>query len=196
MLPMGYSAEGGRPYSRIAMKKLIIAAASALALAACATPTAYAPEGYGGQRGGYAEQRLQEDRWAVSFSGNSLTTRDMVEMALLHRAAELTVQSGFDWFLTDFRATDADTRYYASPDPWFRGGYGPYWGPSWRFYRGGGWSRWDPWYRDNDIRQVTRYEARAEIVMGRGARPMDDHAFDAREVLANLGPRIARPAAY
>lgn len=180
------------------MKKMLIAAASALALAACATPTTYAPEGYGGQRGGYAEQRLQEDRWSVAFSGNSLTSRDTVEMYLLYRAAELTVQSGYDWFITDFRATDADTRYYATPDPWFRGAYGPYWGPSWRFYRGGYWSRWDPWYRDDfDVRQVTRYEARAEIVMGRGTPPVgDSHAFDAREVIVNLGPRVARPGAY
>lgn len=178
------------------MKRLLIVAASALALAACATPTAYAPEGYGGQRGGYAEQRLQEDRWAVSFSGNSLTTRDTVEMSLLYRAAELTVQSGYDWFLTDFRATDADTRYYGTPDPWFRGAYGPYWGPRWRFYRRGYWSSWDPWGRDYDVREVTRYEARAEIIMGRGTAPRgDSHAFDAREILTNLGPRIARPAA-
>lgn len=178
------------------MKKMLVAAAGALALAACATPTVYAPEGYGGQRGGYAEQRLQADRWAVSFSGNSLTSRETVEMYLLYRAAELTVQSGYDWFITDYRATEADTRFYAHPDPWFRGHYGPYWGPSWRFYRRGYWSAWDPWYRDVDVREVTRYEARAEIVMGRGATPSHSHAFNASEVLSNLGPRIARPGAY
>lgn len=179
---------------RIAMKKLIIAAAGALVLAACATPTAYAPQGYGGQSGGYAEQRLQADRWAVSFNGNSVTSRDTVEMYLLYRAAELTLQSGYDWFITDYRQSDADTRYYSMPDPWFRSAYGPYWGPSWRFYRPGGWSPWDPWYRDSDIRQVTRFEARSEIVMGRGTPPAgESHAFNAREVIENLGPRVARP---
>lgn len=179
------------------MKRLLIAAVGALALSACATPTAYAPQGYGGQSGGYAEQRLQADRWAVSFTGNSVTSRETVEIYLLHRAAELTVQSGYDWFITDYRATDADTRYYASPDPWassdpwFRNTYRPYWGPSWRFYRGSYWSPWDPWQRDLDVRQVTRYEARAEIVMGRGAMPAEDsHAFNAHEVIQNLGPRV------
>ncbi|HRH20514.1 MAG TPA: hypothetical protein PLE81_07725 [Brevundimonas sp.] len=176
------------------MKKLLAIVAAGLALSACATPTVYAPEGYGGQRGGYAEQRLQEDRWAVAFSGNSLTSRDMVEMYLLYRAAELTVQSGYDWFVTDFRQTDAETRAYSMADPWYRGAYGPYWGPSWRFYRGGYWTPWDPWYRDMDMRQTTRYEARAEIVMGRGAVPSGErHGFNAREVMQNLAPRVTRP---
>ncbi|WP_035303573.1 CC0125/CC1285 family lipoprotein [Brevundimonas aveniformis] len=179
------------------MKKLFAVLAGSLVLTACATPTVYAPEGYGGQRGGYAEQRVQEDRWAVAFSGNSLTSRETVEMYLLYRAAELTVQSGYDWFVTDYRETEADTRYYSNPDPWFRGSYGPYWGPNWRFYRGGYWTAWDPWYRDMDMRQATRYEARSEIVMGRGVAPAGErHAFDAREVMQNLGPRVARPGAY
>lgn len=179
------------------MNRLLAVAAGALALSACATPTVYAPEGFGGQRGGYAEQRLQADRFAVSFSGNSLTSRDTVEMYLLFRAAELTLENGYDWFVTDFRETDTERRYYASPDPWFRSGYGRHWGPSWRFYRRDYWSPWDPWGPGMDGREVTRYEARAEIVMGRGSPPRDGrHTFDAREIIANLGPRVARPGAY
>lgn len=175
---------------------LAAVAAATLAISACATATTYAPEGYGGQRGGYDEMRLQEDRWAVSFSGNSLTSRDTVEMYLLYRAAELTLQSGYDWFSTEYRATDRDTRYYTDPDPWYRGGYGRYWDPAWRFYRRGYWSRWDPWGPHMDVREVSRYEARAEIVMGRGPVPGGTrHAFDAREIIANLGPRVVRPGA-
>lgn len=175
---------------------LIAATAAVFALSACATATTYAPEGYGGQRGGYSEMRLEEDRWRVHFSGNSVTSRDTVEMYLLYRAAELTLERGYDWFATVHRATDRDTRYVGSPDPWFHAGYGRYWGPSWRFYRGGYWSMWDPyWGRDFDVREVNRYEAMAEIVMGRGPKPGDDPmAFEAREVVTNLGPRVIRPA--
>jgi len=180
------------------IRPILAAAVAALAVAACATPTVYAPEGYGGQRGGYAEQRLQADRFSVSFSGNSLTSRDTVEMYLLYRAAELTLENGYDWFETDYRQTDRDTRYYADPDPFYRGGYGRYWGPSWRFYSRNYWSPWgDPFGRDYDVREVSRYEARADIILGRGSPPSDArHAFDAREVVANLGPRVARPGAY
>ncbi len=177
------------------MKRLTISAVAALALAACATATPYQPLGYGSDRGGYAEQRLESNRYMVTFAGNSVTSRDTVEMYMLYRAAELTVRDGYDWFATVNRATDRDSRYVGTPDPAFRSRYGPYWNPYWRFYSGGYWSPWDPfWGRDMDVREITRYEATAEIVMGRGPKPASDpNAFDAREVLENLGPRVSRP---
>jgi hypothetical protein len=177
------------------MKRLVLIAAAALALGACATATPYQAAGTGGQRGGYMEQRLETNRYRVGFAGNSLTSRDTVEMYLLYRSAELTLQDGYDWFSTVDRATDRDTRYVGTPEPWFGPRYGAGWGPSWRFYRGGAWSRWDPfWGSDFDVREVTRYEANAEIVMGRGPKPASDpNAFDARDVVQNLAPRVATP---
>lgn len=169
--------------------------ATTLALGACATATPYQPAGLNGERGGYAEQRLEANRFRVSFAGNSVTNRDQVEMSLLLRAAELTLETGNDWFATVQRATDRDTRFYANPDPFYYNRYSPYWGPNWRFHRRGYWSSWDPyWNHDLDIRQVERYEATAEIILGRGPKPANDaNAFDAREVVANLGPRVIRP---
>ena len=178
---------------------VLVALAGALALGACATATPYQPAGLNGQRGGYAEQRLEANRYAVSFSGNSVTSRETVEGSLLFRAAELTVSQGYDWFSIVERQTDRDVRTYVEPDPLYRPWYGPaypYWYPSWRYYGGGfGWRTWDPyWGRDRDIRQVDRYEATAEIVMGRGPKPAGDlNAFDAREVINNLGGRVTRP---
>ena len=185
------------------LKTLAMTMAAGLALAACATATPYQPAGLNGQRGGYAEQRLENDRFRVSFSGNSLTSREQVEQSLLLRSAELTVESGYDWFSTVNRATDRDTRFVGTPDPFYsryNSFYGPYWGPSWRYYRSGFWSPWDrygPWgANDFDVRQVDRFEANAEIVMGRGRKPAGDpNAFDAREVVQNLGPQVSRPAA-
>lgn len=176
---------------------VLLAVAGVLALGACATATPYQPAGYGGQRGGYAEQRLESNRYRVSFAGNSVTSRDQVEMSLLLRAAELTAESGYDWFATVNRATDRDTRFQATPDPFYYDRYGPYWGPSWRFYQRGYWSPWGPsWGRDLDVRQIDRYEATAEVIMGRGPKPANDpNAFDAREVIGNLGPRVTRPGA-
>jgi len=189
------------------LKPVLLAAAASLALAACATSTPYQPVGTGGVRGGYAEQRLENDRFRVSFAGNSVTSREQVEMSLLLRSAELTKQNGFDWFATVNRATDRDTRYQTLggvgpySDPFYGSRYGGYWGPSWRFYGNGGWSPWgSPWGRgwgpgfdDWDVRQIDRYEASSEIVMGRGAKPAGDpNAFDAGEVIANLGPRVTR----
>ena len=112
----------------LSVKPLLLAATAALALAACATATPYQPAGYNGTRGGYAEQRLENDRYRVTFAGNSVTSREQVEMSLLLRAAELTEQAGYDWFSTINRATDRDTRFRSSPDPFYYDRYSPFWG--------------------------------------------------------------------
>lgn len=179
------------------MKRLLLAAAAAaLTLSACETVPAYHPATRPGGTG-YSEYRISADRWRVNFSGNSVASRDRVEMSLLYRAAELTLQNGYDWFETEDRSTSRDTRYVGFPDPWWGGSrWGSYWHPSWRFYgRRGAWTRWDPfWGPDWDMQEVTKYEASAEIVMHHGPAPSgDSHAFDAREVAANLGPRVAPP---
>lgn len=170
----------------------LVLAAAALALAACATPTPYRAAGPGAY-GGYAEQRLESNRYRVTFSGNSVTSREQVEMSLLLRAAELTVQDGYDWFTTVNRATDRDSWFVGRPDALYRDRYWSSWGPSWRYHRAGAWSRWDPYWSD-DLRQIDRYEASSEILMGRGPKPADNpDAFDARDVIANIGDRVIRP---
>lgn len=176
------------------MRSLALAAvAAALAVGACATPTAYGPADAPGA-GGYSETRLERDRYRVTFAGNSVTSREQVEMALLLRAAELTVADGYDWFATVNRATDRDSRLVATPDP-LSSRYSPFWSPYWRYWYGGAWRPFNPWGSDVDFRQIDRYEASAEILMGRGPKPAGDpNAFDAREVVANLGGRVTRPA--
>ena len=175
------------------LKPVLLAMTAALALSACATATPYGPAGQG-SRYGYSDMRVDQNRFRVSFAGNSVTSREQVEMGLLLRAAEVTVQSGYDWFATVERATDRDVRYQASRDPFYYDRYSPFWGPSWRYYRRGFWSPWyDPFGPDLDVREIDRFEATAEIVMGRGPKPAGDpNAFDAREVIDNLGPRLPR----
>ena len=187
-----------------------IAAALILAagLAACATPTPYQPNVPGQQTsGGYSEVRIEPNRFRVTFAGNSLTSRETVEGYLLFRAAELTLQEGYDWFHIVDRNTDRKTRTYIDPDPFYSPWYGPsfgYWRPSWRYYgRGFGWRSWDPFFGDPfwgdrvDVRTVDKYEASAEIVMNKGAKPASDpRAFDARAVVESLRPRIKYPETH
>lgn len=179
-------------------------------LSACATATPYQPdiavESGRPALGGFSEQRIEPDRFRVSFAGNSLTSRETVESYLLYRAAELTAAQGFDWFTIADRQTDRKARTYAQTDPFYNSWYGGHFGhfaPSWRYYgHGHGWNTWgphmgSPFFGDRlDVRTIEKFEATAEIVMRRGAKPADDPAaFDARAVLENLGPRIQRPAA-
>lgn len=189
------------------MKRTLLAVAAILALggavAGCETATPYqALNPQNTQAGGYSENRLNSDRWRVSFSGNTLTSRETVERYLLYRAAELTTSQGFDWFVAADKQTDKTTGAYIDPD------YGYGWGPRWRFggYRGwygggwgyagwggyGGWG-WGGYGGSATVHPYSRYEVFAEVVMGRGPRPADGKALDAHEVVANLGPSIVRP---
>jgi len=193
------------------MTRRAAAIVASLALAglvsACATATPYQPNIPGqAVSGGFSEQRLESDRFRVTFAGNSLTSRDTVEAYLLYRAAELTVQQGYDWFTIVERDVERDRRTYVERDPFYRPWYGPsygYWRPYWRYYGGGfGWRTWDPYWGDPfwadrmDVRTVEKFEATAEIVMRRGPKPADDaRAFDARGVMENIGPRVMRPVA-
>jgi len=175
------------------------------ALGACATATPYQPNIRGqATSGGFSEVQVEPNRFRVTFSGNSLTSRETVEGYLLYRAAELTVAQGADTFTIVDRHTDKDSRTYVEPDPLYNPWYGPrfgYWRPSWRYYgHGFGWRSWDPFWGDPfwadryDVRTVDKFEATAEITMRRGPKdPNDPRSFDARAVMANLGPRIQRP---
>lgn len=187
--------------------KPVIAALGAtllLGLAACATSTPYQPVMRGGSTaGGFSELRIESNRFRVNFLGNSLTSRETVEGYLLFRAAELTVQNGYDWFAIVDRDTDMKTRTYVDPDPFYRPWYGSYglWRPSWRYFGGGyGWRGWDPfwgspfWGDRVDVRTVEKFEATAEIVMERGPKPQGDiRAFEARAVIDNLRSRVKYP---
>jgi hypothetical protein len=170
------------------LRKLMAAAAitSMLALAACESgPTPYQPGG--GQERGYSETRIENDRWRISFKGNSMTDKETVENYMLYRAAELTLQNGFDNFTMVNRNTDKDSDIRS---------YGGYMGTRLSymyFVPNYGWvGAWEPYWTPSRYEQVTRYEAYAEILMGRGAKSSDPNAFDAREVSKNLAGLIDR----
>lgn len=197
-------------------RKALIAGlgASTLMVAACATETPYRPAtGSGFYRTGYSDTQIEPNRFRVTFAGNSVTDRDTVERYLLFRAAELTVQNGFDYFVMADRDTDKQTRVYTTPGfggygPGFGGGYGGLWGPRWTFYGryGGRFGRryydpffdgaWGGWGGGGDVESVDRYEASAEIVMRKGAPEKGNvRAFNARSVIDTVGPSIKLPKA-
>lgn len=169
------------------MRRTGFTLAALLALAACATPTPYQP--LTAERGGYAEERLAEDRYRVVFAGNARTPAEQVENYLLRRAAELTLERGYGWFRVSDQRTEGNIRTIQTPsgpvrvaqgegyrgwrdygNVYTRSGFGLF-GPIWRSLSPGG----------------ENLEASAEIVLGRGAAPGEEGVFDAREVLQRLG---------
>lgn len=186
--------------------RLSIAASLALLLGGCSTTsTPYQPVSTSNRvSGGYSEVRLEADRYRVTFSGNMFTSRDKVEGYLLYRAAELTTQQGYDWFVIRQRETEHLVERRVEPDPMYRPWYGSsygYWQPQWRYYDPmDGWRNWhadrgDPFWADGmDVTTVEQFEATAEIKMRRGEiSKTNRRAFDARDVLRNLRPAIERP---
>ncbi len=196
--------------------KNILIAASAAILAACATATPYqaaSEKSYDG----YSSQQIENNRFNVSFAGNSLTDKETVETYLLHRAAELAVENGYDYFSVANEDTERNTRIVSTPS-YYGSGFGSGFGGS--SFRRGFYTSYDYYHprygwsssfgsrgfsngfssgfggrigSGIDIREITRFKANAQIILGRGNKPEAENAFDARQVLANVGPALVYP---
>ncbi|MBB5517747.1 CC0125/CC1285 family lipoprotein [Amphiplicatus metriothermophilus] len=169
------------------IRTIALGVVACAALAACATSTPYQPAESG--RGyGFSEQRIEQNRYRITFRGNSATSRETVENALLLRAAEVTVSKGYDYFIVVEGDTEASRSYRTSASPAFFGryGFGPYYGFPYYAY---GWGWGYPY--DSYTREITRYSAVAFITMHKGEKPQDNpQAFNAREVIENLRPLV------
>lgn len=152
----------------------------------CATPAPYGPK-LERSGTGYTDERLAQNRYRVTYSGNTVTPRATVEDYLLYRAAQVTLDSGYAAFEFDTRDTKAKTTYLSTFDNYFP--YGPGWGGGFGWY-------WHNWAFDNEVqsRPITRYEAYAEIVMLTADQAKSEpRSLDARDVMSKLGPRVLPP---
>lgn len=174
------------------MQRNLFMLAGALMLAACVTATPYGPAAQGGGYG-FSEQRIEDNRFRIIFRGNSSTARETVENSLLFRAAELTVQQGYDYFVVVENDTERQSSVRETTYPAFYGRYGygrsfhrPYYGFPYYAY-GFGWG----YPYDSYTREINRYSAIAFVTMHRGEKPDDNsQAFTAREVMSNLAPYV------
>ncbi|MGE0408228.1 MAG: hypothetical protein AB7P23_03075 [Amphiplicatus sp.] len=176
------------------MFRYLTIAACAAGLAACATSTPY-QSAEAGRGYGFSEQRIESNRYRITFRGNSSTTRETVENSLLFRAAELTVENGFDHFIVVENDTEARTSYSSTASPAFFGRYGyGYPGAYYAFpYYAYGFGWGYPY--DSYTREVVRYSAVAFVTMHKGPKPADNpQAFNAREVIENLRAVVLAPA--
>jgi hypothetical protein len=142
---------------------------------------------------GVTDARIDDTHIRVTFKGDEVTSRRQVENYLLYRAADLTVGAGYDWFEMVVR-NRRDATWTSASQP-----YGPgwgYWRPIWSY-------EWRPYFIPfggpawgaYDIDRIDQYQATAEIFVGRGQTPSgDSRAFDARQVMTILGPKIVRPS--
>lgn len=144
---------------------------AALTLSACATPTAYGPAAL--QKGaGFSEQRIEAGRYRVTFAGNGDPAR--IHDLALRRAAELTLQDGYDWFRVAGGSGAANrgsgptiSLGTSTGNYGYSSGFGIGLGTSFNL-------------------GLPQASASLEILMQHGARPDQPDAYDARDVLRNI----------
>lgn len=90
--------------------KMFFAVALMALLAGCAT--SYQPVGFSG---GYSETQLGEDIFQVTFKGNGYTSRDRAADLSFLRAAELTLEHGFRYFVIVDADKSSTFSTYTSP---------------------------------------------------------------------------------
>lgn len=93
------------------MKKLA-AICIVLTLSACATPTPY---GKYGLLGGYTDARIDDNTFSISVDTNGFTSQQTTSMQALYRAAELTIENGFDYYFIASNATNSTSTAMAMP---------------------------------------------------------------------------------
>jgi hypothetical protein len=153
-------------------------------LAACTTPTPYRPA-MTPNDDGYTTQRLESNRFRISFKGNSVTNRQTVDTYMLYRAAEVTLENGGDYFVIVNKDVDKNTAYENYGDDLAWG-----WGGGWGWRRGPGFGGGIDY-----TRPINSYDAIADIVTYRGPKPAGNpNAYDAHEVMAAVGPTVMRIA--
>lgn len=164
------------------MKRLTlpILAVSALALSACASLAPYGPQrGPGGQ--GFVEQRIESDRWRVTYNG--VGQHGTVHDYALLRAAELAVANDYQWFEVVQSWTDG--RHDGA------GGIRP------RVSIGAGSSSWGRYRASGvgvglgfDLSGPQPTSTTLEVVMGRGPRPDGPAVYSARGVIEAMTVRL------
>lgn len=170
---------------------------AAMLLTACATIPPYHPVGEGDGYG-YAEQKIESNRFRVSFSGNAATSRQAVENFLLYRAAELTTETGNTYFVIIENETEVHTSYSVTSRFPRYGRRAYFIGPRSRYYNYPYYSYGFDWglpYDDDiqDVHEHTRYSAEAYITVHNDLKPEAHfNVFTAREVLENLRPFIEK----
>ncbi len=174
-------------------------------LAACTRPTPY-ERATPRSPYGYSETVIDADTVRIEVSGNSQTPRQRVENQLLFRAAQLTLERGDDTFVFLDRDTERQVQQYwprraTVGFPYYVGAYRPGLRRPYRPFRrrASPFAFYSPNFgyfpSSNNVYQVSRYTALAEVRFFKGAAPAAlGPSYNAAEVAANLASQVGLPA--
>lgn len=175
------------------MRSLFMPVVLMTMLGACATQAVYAPATSKGGPG-YTETRLGTGRYRVTFTGTSDTPKEAAQDYALLRAAELSLQDGYDWFRLANQDVEKKVRESTTMD-------GGAIAPATQVYRDCGLLACqttvvsDPTYgMDMSTTTTTAtYTAEVEIVAGRQPKPDGTDVYDARDVVQSIRARMPQP---
>jgi len=164
--------------------RLVVIACAAVCLTACATPTAYGPAGPSPYASGFSDSRIEANRYRVTYRGGSDAPPALVRDLALLRAADLTRESGYDWFQIVGRYGEAAPPRSSSSLS-IGGGAASYGrrassgvGVGLSFPLGGG---------------GPQFSETIEIVLGKGVKPAAPDTYDAADVQRSVRPRAPPP---
>lgn len=154
-------------------------------LAGCASQPLYSPA-KNSQSMGYYETRLTDNRYRVTFTGGINTPLETVKNLALLRAAELTVENGFDWFEIVDRESRGDSRKSDAPKVSISVGVGNPVGRCYPFgcrvYGGPYYTGVGLWATETDERR----QSGIEIFMGKGEHQEPTRVYNAQELETHL----------
>ena len=160
------------------MKRLFLAAAASLSLAACATAPTHFQPATGPSAIGYSEMRIEPGRYRVTFQGGAGAPEVQVQDYALLRAADLALAEGYDWF----RVVDRSIRQTGYSGSSVSLGIG---GMSFGRHSAAGLGLGT----GLPLSGGPQLTASLEVLMGRGPRPSGPDVYDARGVRASIGGR-------
>lgn len=165
-----------------------------LLLAGCATPAPYKPA-VQAREPGYFQTQLADQRYRVSFTGNSSTAQqDVLDYALL-RSAQLTLAKGYDWFEVVNRNNDKEVQHTVV------GGSTLIVPPQTQVYRDCGLLACRttvvsaPGYATGigagTAVPSSSYTSALEILMGHNPKPQGGNIYNAQELASSLNDKIS-----
>ena len=161
--------------------ELLLSGVLLAALVGCATP--YQPDGLGG---GYSDTFIDGRTVSVSFNGNQFTPRNQVELDLIYRCAEITHNSGYDYFV--LLDPETEVRNGNVPKPDSPEAKAP------NVLAGNALNGATTYFPDRTI-SFTAYGATTTMKMFLGKKHENSlRAYDATEVLEVVGPKIKETA--
>lgn len=153
--------------------------------------------------GVFSSQKRGATRYRLILHGHVFTSRDAIEKYLAYRAAELTLDNHFPWFIFVENRTASDK---VPPPKRDAGGkrYSfrfAYWQPIWRYKISGSnaWKSWSPFsgaafFADGlDPKTITDYEVSADIALHSGMDDDNPLGFDASAVSDFLVNQVSPP---